>query len=83
MPSTSPETGNTVTAPEVVIRPMPPLVVNHIAPSRPAVMTPAPLFAASGKSVTPPDVVMRPMVLLMLLVNHRAPSGPAVMSRGL
>src|SRR5215475_6921654 len=67
--------------PLVVIRPILfPRLVNHSAPSGPAVISRPPLIVGVVKFVTVPSVVIRPIELL--LVNHSAPSGPAVMPYG-
>src|ERR1700722_8606041 len=72
-------------------RPSSPLV-NHRAPSGPAVMLPGPLMLGLVKLVTTPDDVMRSIELsppekeidpvrsegIPPLVNHRLPSGPVV-----
>ena len=78
------ELEKSVTTPAVVMRPIvvkdPPLV-NHSAPSGPAVMSEGmPMAPAPENSVIAPAVVMRPILLLSASVNHSAPSGPAVMS---
>ena len=67
----------------MVIRPIEllPSLVNHNAPSGPAVI---PGLADAGAGVVghPPAVVIRPIELLPWLVNHSAPSGPAVIPAG-
>src|SRR4030081_1846009 len=71
-----------VTAPEVVMRPILPesVSVNQRAPSGPAVMLKASKLGMAY-SVSMPDVVMRPIPFLPLpSVNQRAPSGPAVIA---
>jgi hypothetical protein len=74
--------GNSVIAPDVVIRPI--LFVegsrNHIAPSDPIAMPdpPPPEEVGIGYSVIAPDVVIRP-ILSEVSMNQSAPSGPAVM----
>jgi hypothetical protein len=72
-----------VTAPAVVKRPIESVarLVNHKAPSGPAVIPKGELIDGSERSVTTPDVVIRPMELAEL-VNQMAPSGPAVIPKG-
>ena len=74
-----------MTVPVVVIRPMLllPMLVNHKAPSGPAVIPFGASMPVPVKLVTVPVVVIRPMLLLLELVNHKAPSGPAAISAGL
>ena len=57
-------------------------MVNHRAPSGPAVIDTGALMPAVLKCVTFPAVVIRPIVSKEILVNHNAPSGPAVMVSG-
>src|SRR5712691_6449063 len=78
-----------VTTPVVVMRPIEllPLLVNHNAPSGPAVIPCGDEMVGSVKMVTVPAVVMRPIELragaeMLQLVNHNAPSGPAVIPNG-
>src|SRR5690349_10895098 len=73
---------NSVKAPDVVTRPMRPLVgsVNQSAPSGPLVIELGDRPPGKGKSVSDPDVVMRPT--WPDSVNHSAPSGPVVMLAG-
>src|ERR1035438_10106471 len=73
--------GNREITPAVVMRPMllAPGIVNHRAPSGPAVIPNGPTSAGIGNSVITPVVVMRPMLLAVLSANQRAPSGPAAM----
>ena len=68
-----------MTFPVVVIRPIELLrkLVNHSAPSGPAVIPSGPRMSGPVWLVTVPVVVIRPIELLRL-VNHSAPSGPAV-----
>src|SRR6266540_2629654 len=86
--------GNSVMAPEVVMRPI--LLaycsVNHRAPSGPSTIPPGPerspnvLHRWHGgivNSVIEPDVVMCPILLPHSSVNHRLPSGPVTMPQGL
>ena len=73
-----------LTAPVAVIRPMVslPALVNHTAPSGPAVMPMGSEMLACPKLDTVPVVVIRPMVSLPWLVNHRRPSGPTARPAG-
>src|ERR1700690_4010358 len=73
-----PETLKTVTTPDVVMRPKPRLLVNHKAPSGPAMIPDGPV--TWGYSVMAPAVVIRPILLPLSSVNHKAPSGPATIS---
>ena len=71
----------------MVIRPIEVTLVNHRAPSGPAVIPKGSsicwlLPEPEPKSVTTPSVVILPIVFLPPLVNQRAPSGPAVMPKG-
>src|SRR6266536_1994701 len=83
--------GNSVSAPDVVIRPilLPPGklgfegMVNQRAPSEPTARTRTTVSGAGTvKSVIAPDVVIRPIFPSPGLVNQRAPSGPETMLRG-
>src|SRR5688572_8539447 len=67
------------------IQPCSLILVNHRAPSGPAVMPNGYLVLGVANEVIAPAVVMRPIEPRrgLLLVNHRAPSGPAVISSGL
>ena len=69
----------------MVIRPIEllPWLVNHSAPSGPAVMSCGLSMLGSVKFVMVPVVVIRPIELLPEFVNHNAPSGPAVIQNGL
>jgi len=58
-----------------------PPLVNHNAPSGPAVILPGPSIPEPAYRDVTPAVVMRPMELSPL-VNHSAPSGPAVIPPG-
>ena len=74
-----------VTAPAVVIRPieLPKLVVNHSAPSGPAVMPTGPTIFGSVKVVMTPAVVIRPIEPPpKLFVNQSAPSEPVTIPPG-
>ena len=66
------------------IRPMVllPALVNHSAPSGPAVMSEGKLIVGSEKLVTPPDVVILPIDPVNSFTNHSAPSDPAAMLVG-
>src|SRR2546423_90268 len=78
-------TGNSMTDPLVVIRPMAllPWSMNHRAPSDPAVMAVgAPLPESDGNSVTTWPGVILPMRPWLCSVNQRLPSGPAAMPTG-
>jgi hypothetical protein len=71
------------TVPDVVIRPIDPCpdsgrLVNHRAPSGPAVINRGSSIPVPVKLVTTPAVVIRPIELFAAFVNQRAPSGPAV-----
>src|SRR5262245_10953502 len=85
-PSTT--TGNSVTSPAVVTRPI--LLVessvNQSAPSGPTAMATGMPKDGNGvvsNSVKAPDGVIRPILYALLSVNHRLPSGPGVMPSGL
>src|SRR5882672_10652354 len=78
-----------VTAPSVLMRPMPLDSVNHRAPSGPAVMPWKPpqqrLPRFSVYSVVTPCVSIRPTLpgnAFEPSVNHKAPSGPLVIPMG-
>src|SRR3712207_108270 len=78
-------TGNSLTAPPTVIRPilLPAVSVNHMAPSGPATMVSGRLSGVgTAYQLRAPAVVMRPMLLLSRAVNHSAPSGPLAMPYG-
>ncbi len=77
--------GNSLTSPEVVMRPMrsAAVSVNHNAPSGPVAIPNGPDFGVgTANSVTSPSVVIRPMRWAWYSVNHNAPSGPFVMMVG-
>src|SRR5258705_1447076 len=74
-------TGNSVTNPSVVIRPIfwAFTSVNHSAPSGPVVIPYGSLLAVGiAYSVIAPEVVIRPIFPATVSVNQSAPSGPAV-----
>ena len=80
-----PGSGNSVTWPSVVIRPMrsAAVSVNHSAPSGPAAMPNGPQSGVgSANSCTLPSVVIRPMRCARYSVNQSASSGPAAMIVG-
>src|SRR5207253_351677 len=70
------EVGNSVTAPERVMRPRAPFSVNQTLPSGPGAISNGELFAVTGKSVTVPAGVIRPILSVSRSVNHSFPSGP-------
>jgi len=79
-------TGNSVTAPDIVIRPIlsPSASANHSAPSGPAAMPIGKLAPVGmGNSVIAPYVVIRAILLPFSSANHSAPSDPAVIPAGL
>src|SRR5262249_49619155 len=57
-------------------------LVNHKAPSGPAVIPTGPEIVGSVKMVISPLAVMRPIELLPGLVKHRGPSGPRARGAG-
>ena len=71
-----------MTFPAVVIRPIVllPKLVNHSAPSGPAVISAGNRISGPEWLVIYPVVVMRPIEAT--LVNHSAPSGPTVRPDG-
>ena len=70
--------------PAVVMRPMEllPELVNHSAPSGPAVIPIGPSMLGSLKWVETPFVVIRPIELVASLVNQSASSEPVVVCTG-
>src|SRR4029077_9232735 len=77
--------GNSLIAPDVVIRPITalPSSVNQSRPSGPVTIQRGRLFGNdSAKDETTPDVVIRPIAFACAEVstNHRLPSGPTVIS---
>jgi len=70
--------GNSVSVPEVVIRPMNPYSMNHRLPSGPVAIPSTNGGWANAKPVDDPDGVTRSMPLPS--VTQRLPSGPAAIA---